>query len=193
MSVSAPSDVPNSLSVRKWFASREETLAVPGRTLDTPSRRAVAAAVVANPYAGRYVENLRPLVLAAPWLAGELARRCLQALGTTGEDVTAYGKGAIVGLDGELEHAAALIHPTFGAPVRAAIGGGAAIIPSTKVVAAAGYRLTMPLTNRHDIWLFDDMDAVAISIDDAPRPDEILVALSYATGGRPGHRIVKES
>lgn len=190
---SSSSDAPVTLSVRKWFTSCDETLEVPGRALETPTRRAVAAAVVRNPFAGRYVENLRPLVLAAPWLSGELARRCLGALGATGDEVTAYGKGAVVGLDGELEHAAALIHPTFGAPVRAAIGGGAAIIPSTKIVAAAGFRLTMPLTNRHDIWVFDDMDAVAVSIDDAPRSDEILVALSYATGGRPAHRIVKES
>lgn len=187
------SSSPVSLAVRKWFISCEEILEVPGRVLETPSRRAVAAAVVRNPYAGRYVDDLRPLVLAAPWLAGELAQRCLGVLGAVADDVTAYGKGAVVGLDGELEHAAALIHPTFGAPVRAAIGGGAAIIPSTKIVAGAGFRLTMPLTNRNDIWVFDDMDAVAVSVDDAPRPDEILVALSYATGGRPGHRIVKES
>ena len=193
MADSSSSDVAVSLSVRKWFVSCEETLDVPGRRLETPSRRAVAAAVVHNPYAGRYVDNLRPLVLAAPWLAGELATRCLQVLGADSSDITSYGKGAVVGLDGELEHAAALIHPTFGAPVRAAIGGGAAIIPSTKIVAGAGFRLTMPLTNRHDIWVFDDMDAVAVSIDDSPRPDEILVALSYASGGRPGHRIVKES
>ncbi|MFN9131588.1 MAG: amino acid synthesis family protein [Phycisphaerales bacterium] len=85
------------------------------------------------------------------------------------------------------------MHPTFGAPVRAAIGGGAAIIPSTKVVAAAGFRLTMPVTNRHDIWVFDDMDSASFAIDDAPRPDEIVVALVYATGGRPGHRITKPS
>lgn len=181
----------SSLVVRKWFASREETSIVLGRTLATPSVRAVAAAVVTNPFAGRYVEDLSPLVNAAPWLSGELAARCLRALGGTVDEITAYGKGAIVGLDGEAEHAAALIHPTFGAPVRAAIGGGAAIIPSTKVVAAAGFRLTMPVTNRHDIWVFDDMDAASFAIDDAPRPDEIVVALCYATGGRPAHRTQK--
>jgi hypothetical protein len=180
-----------SLHVRKWFVSCEETTAVLGHDLDHAPRRAVSAAVVRNPFAGRFVSDLTPLVTAAPWLAGELARRCLGVLGVSAEDVSAYGKGAIVGLDGEAEHAAALIHPTFGAPVRAAIGGGAAIIPSTKVVASAGFRLTMPITNRHDIWVFDDMDAVSVSIDDAPRPDEIVVALAYATGGRAAHRITK--
>lgn len=181
----------SSLLVRKWFASREETVSVLGRTLSAPSVRAVAAAVVVNPFAGRYVDDLSPLIDAAPELSAELARRCLAVLEAQPEAITAYGKGAIVGLDGEAEHAAALIHPTFGAPVRAAIGGGAAIIPSTKVVAAAGFRLTMPVTNRHDIWVFDDMDAASVSIDDAPRPDEIVVALVYATGGRPAHRITK--
>lgn len=191
MTSGSPPNANPTLMVRKWLVTCEETAAIPGRVLDTPSRRAVAAAVVHNEFAGRYQDDLGRLVAAAPWLAGELARRCLAVLAVPADDVTAYGKGAIVGLDGEAEHAAALIHPTFGAPVRAAIGGGAAIIPSTKVVAAAGFRLTLPLTNRHDIWVFDDMDAVTVSIDDAPRPDEIVVALSYATGGRPGHRIVK--
>lgn len=183
----------STLSVRKWFSSREETISVFGRPLPTASVRAVAAAVVINPFAGRHVEDLSPLIAAAPELSAELARRCLAVLAADPEAITAYGKGAIVGLDGEAEHAAALIHPTFGAPVRAAIGGGAAIIPSTKVVAAAGFRLTMPVTNRHDIWVFDDMDAASFAIDDAPRPDEIVVALVYATGGRPGHRITKPS
>jgi hypothetical protein len=181
----------STVSVRKWFSSREETVSIHGRKLPTPSVRAITAAVVSNPFAGRYVEDLNPLIDAAPELAAELARRCLAVLGAPVESVTAYGKGAIVGLDGEAEHAAALIHPTFGAPVRAAIGGGAAIIPSTKVVAAAGFRLTMPVTNRDDIWVFDDMDAASFAIDDAPHPDEIVIALVYATGGRPGHRITK--
>lgn len=181
----------SSLSVRKWFSSREETVSVFGRSLPHPSVRAISAAVVVNPFAGRHVEDLSPLVEAAPELSAELARRCLGVLGAEPEAITAYGKGAIVGLDGEAEHAAALIHPTFGAPVRAAIGGGAAIIPSTKVVAAAGFRLTMPVTNRHDIWVFDDMDAASFSIDDAPRTNEIVVALVYATGGRPAHRVQK--
>ncbi len=189
-----PSD-PSSqrLEVRKWFVSREETTSVLGKELATPSVRAVAAAVVINPFAGRYVEDLSPLIAAAPAISEGLAARCLATLGVPAEAITAYGKGAIVGLDGELEHAAALIHPTFGAPVRAAIGGGAAIIPSTKLIASAGFRLTFPVTNRHDIWVFDDMDAATVAIDDAPHPNEIVIALCYASGGRPGHRITKPS
>lgn len=183
----------HSLRARKWFEARETTTHVRGRECSPPSIKAVSAVVVENPFAGRYEANLDLLVDAAPALSAELARRCLDVLGISAEEVTAYGKGAIVGLNGEIEHAAALIHPTFGAPVRAAIGGGAAIIPSTKVVAAAGFHLTMPVTNRHDIWSFDEMDAMSFSIDDAPHPDEIVIALVYAAGGRPGHRIVKKA
>ncbi|MEY2627140.1 MAG: hypothetical protein RJB08_899 [Actinomycetota bacterium] len=181
------------ISVRKWFTSCETTNHVFGKPCPEPSRRALAAAVINNPFASSYVEDLNPLIDAAPQLSTELAERCLATLGVPGEEVSAYGKGAIVGLNGELEHAAALIHPTFGAPVRAAIGGGAAIIPSTKVIASAGFRLTIPITNRNDIWSFDEMDSASISIDDAPHPDEIVIVLAYATGGRPAHRIVKRA
>ena len=120
-----------------------------------------------------------------------LAEAALAALGGDGGAIAGYGKGAIVGVDGELEHAAALIHPTFGAPVRAAIGGGKAIIPSTKLVGGPGCRIVVPITNRDDIWEFDDMDAAAIQIDDAPRPDEVVVVLALASGGRPLKRIRK--
>ena len=105
--------------------------------------------------------------------------------------MTAYGKGAIVGLDGELEHAAAILHPRFGAPVREVIGGGAAIIPSTKKVGGAGAPITMPITNKDDIWSFDEMDAAEILIPDAPRSDEIVVCVVLAAGGRPHARTTK--
>ena len=98
---------------------------------------------------------------------------------------------SVVGTSGEIEHAAALIHPTFGAPVRAALGKGPAIIPSTKLMGGAGTRITVPLTNCSDIWVFDDMDAIAVQVDDAPRPDEILAVLALGVGGRPLHRIRK--
>jgi hypothetical protein len=117
-------------------------------------------------------------------VAALLTERALAALPGDAA-VTAYGKGAIVGLDGELEHAAAILHPRFGAPVRAAIGGGASIIPSTKKIAAAGAAITMPVTNRDDIWSFDEMDAAEVAIPDAPRADEIVVCVVLAAGGRP--------
>ncbi len=109
------------------------------------------------------------------------------------DEVTAYGKAAIVGTDGELEHAAAIMHPRFGAPVRAAVGHGDDIIPSTKKVAAAGASITMPITNKDDIWSFDEMDAAELSVPDAPRPDEVVVFVALATGGRPHARVRKPS
>jgi len=178
------------VEIRRIVVQLEETLAVVGRSLDRPVRKAVAAAVVHNPCAGRYEADLSELEALGAEVSGLLAERALAALGP-GAVVTAYGKGAIVGLDGELEHAAAVLHPRFGAPVRAAIGGGAAIIPSTKVIASAGTMLAMPITNKDDIWSFDEMDAATIAVPDAPRADEILVCVVLAEGGRPGARTRK--
>jgi hypothetical protein len=177
--------------VRKLVTQVEETRREAGRPVDPPVRKAVAAAVVGNPLAGGYTEDLAPLLALGAEVGALLADAALAALGGDGAAVAGYGKGAIVGVDGELEHAAALIHPTFGAPVRAAIGGGKAIIPSTKLVGGPGCRIVVPITNRDDIWEFDDMDAAAIQIDDAPRPDEVVVVLVLASGGRPLKRVRK--
>jgi hypothetical protein len=175
------------VNVRKVVVQREETL----RDEGVSTVKVVAAAVVTNPHAGAYVEDLAALEAIGAEVAALLAEEALAALGERAGDVSAYGKAAIVGLDGELEHAAALIHPRFGAPVRAAIGGGLAIIPSTKKVDAAGSGITMPLTNKDDIWSFDEMDAAEIAVPGAPRPDEILVCLALAVGGRPHARTKK--
>lgn len=172
------------MDVRKLVVQVEETLAEAGRAVQAPSVKVVAAAVVRNPAAGGYVEDLGELEALGADVASLLAERAVAAL-PSGAAVTAYGKGAIVGLDGEIEHAAAILHPRFGAPVRTAVGGGAAIIPSTKKVAAAGASLAMPVTNKDDIWSFDEMDAAEISIGDAPRADEVVVCLVLAAGGRP--------
>jgi hypothetical protein len=168
----------------------EETYSAAGRTVEPPTRTVVAAAVVHNAVAGRYVDDLEELEALGAEVAALLAGRAVAGLGADAA-VTAYGKGAIVGLDGELEHAAAILHPRFGAPVRAAVGGGAAIIPSTKRVGGAGSSLTMPLTNKDDIWSFDEMDAAEVAIGDAPGPDEIVVCLALAAGGRPHARTRK--
>ena len=180
------------MDVRKVVVRVEETFEEAGLPARRPSVKVVAAAVVRNPHAGAYVEGLTELDALGAEVAGLLVERALAALGP-GVAVTAYGKGAIVGLDGELEHAAAILHPRFGAPVRAAIGGGAAIIPSTKKVAGAGAALTMPVTNKDDIWSFDEMDAAEIAIGDAPMPDEVVVCLVLAVGGRPHARTRKPS
>ena len=178
--------------MRKLVVQVEETLVDAGRPAPRPSVKVVAAAVVSNPHAGAYAEDLTELEALGAEVAGMLVDRAIAALGP-GVAVTAYGKGAIVGLAGELEHAAAILHPRFGAPVRAAIGGGAAIIPSTKKVAGAGATLTMPVTNKDDVWSFDEMDAAEVVIADAPKPDEVVVCLVLAAGGRPHARTRKPS
>jgi hypothetical protein len=178
--------------VRKIVVQVEDTLIDGTLAAAHPARKVVAAAVVHNPLSGGYAEDLSELEALGAEISALLAGRAVEALGPD-MPVSAYGKGAIVGLDGELEHAAAILHPRFGAPIRAAIGGGAAIIPSTKKVAGAGSAITMPLTNRDDIWSFDEMDAAEISIPDAPRPDEVVVCVVLGSGGRPHARTRKPS
>jgi hypothetical protein len=174
---------------RKIVVLIEETRNEAGRDVEPPTRKAVAAAVVDNPLAGRPNEDLAVLEQLGADLGGLLAARAVEALGVEPEGVTAYGKAAIVGTEGELEHAAAILHPRFGAPVRAAVGHGDDIIPSTKKVAAAGASITIPITNKDDIWSFDEMDALELSIADAPRPGEVVVCVALAVGGRPHARV----
>ncbi len=179
------------MQVRKVIIQREETRSEIGRDLVAPTLKVVAAAVIENPLAGGFSEDLSALEALGAEVAALLVEEAVRALGDRAGAVSAYGKAAIVGLDGELEHAAALIHPRFGAPVRAAIGGGTAIIPSTKKVDAAGAVITMPLTNKDDIWSFDEMDTAELSVPGAPRADEILVCLALGVGGRPHARTKK--
>ncbi len=180
------------LDIRKIVVQVEEVHKEMAQSVSPPSRKVTVAAVIKNPFAGKYVDNVEPLYDLGAEISGLLTERGVQALGVEPNDVTSYGKGAIIGLDGEIEHAAALIHPRFGAPVRAAVHEGKDIIPSTKKVAGAGSPLLMPLTNKNSIWEFDDMDASEIVIPDAPKNDEILVAVALGVGGRPNHRTVKD-
>jgi hypothetical protein len=181
------------LNVRKVVSIVETVRIEMGRPVDGLHRKVATAVVFTNPAAGTYVDDLSELVALGAQLGQTLVDEALAALGAPVEEVAAYGKAAVVGTNGEIEHAAALIHPTFGAPIRAALGKGPAIIPSTKLMGGPGTRITVPLTNCSDIWVFDDMDAIAIAIDDAPRPDEIVAVLALGVGGRPIHRIGKPS
>lgn len=181
--------------VRVIVASVQQTLTEAGAIVDPPTTVATAALAVHNPLAGRGrvedLEDLEELGREASALLVERALAALASVGLSAADVRAYGKGAIVGIDGDREHTAAVLHPRFGAPVRAAIGGGADIIPGTKKVAGPGAVITMPIGNKDDRWAFDDMDAVEIGLPDAPRPDEIVIALALSAGGRPNARVRK--
>jgi hypothetical protein len=171
--------------IRKLVVSVEETHREADRAV-TPIRRAIAAAVIANPYAGRWADDLTALVEIGAELGAALTDHALNALGAP---VQGYGKAAIVGEDGELEHAAAILHPKLGAPVRAAIGGGLALIPSAKKRGGMGTAIDIPLGHKDAAYVRSHFDAIECRITDAPRRDEILVALALTDGGRPLPRI----
>ena len=181
--------------IRSVVVTVQETLQESGAPVVPATVKVIAAAVVTNPLAGKpLVADLTELELMSIEVTEVLAKRAVAALGALGlnaADVRGYGKGAIVGTDGELEHTAAVLHPRFGASVRAAIGGGADIIPGTKKVAGPGASITMPIGNKDDRWEFDDMDSAEISIGDAPRANEMVIAIVYSVGGRPHARVTK--
>lgn len=185
------------MRIRSTVTLVQRTHEEAGAPVDPPTTVAVAAVVVANPLAGRgSVADLTELEVLGRDAAEVLVAQALAGLASVGlgpDDVRGYGKGAIVGTDGDREHSAAILHPRFGAPVRAAIGGGADIIPGTKKVAGPGAQITMPIGNKDDRWVFDDMDAADLAIPDAPRADEIVIALVLSTGGRPNARVKKPS
>lgn len=154
-----------------------------------PVTRAAACAVIGNPLAGSPHDDLSELVAYGEQLGDILVREAMAALPGP---PAGYGKGAIVGLDGDIEHAAAVIHPRMGRPMREAIGGGKAIIPSNVKVAAAGTAIDIPLSDRDDVWLFDNIDTITVAVPGAPRPAEIVVVVALSEGGRPRPRIDKD-
>lgn len=179
----------DSPTVRKVVTLLQETLTESGRQVSPPTRKVVVTAVVSNPYAGRYVEDLGELVELGERLGEELARRGLVALQIDGAQVESFGKAAMVGEDGELEHAAAVLHPKLGAGLRRAIGGGKALVPSSKKIGSVGYVLDVPLGHKDAAYVRSHFDAIEVSINDAPRRDEIVVAVALTDSGRPLPRV----
>lgn len=170
------------LHIRKIATWREEILEELGTRPDRPVVRAVALAAIRNPFAGQpSAEDLTAL-----WEAGaQLGDRLMPTLvAMLSGPAVSYGKAAIVGVAGEVEHGGACIHPRLGKPMRAAIGGGQALIGSVVKVAAAGTAIDIPLGHKDDPWSFAHFDAITVAMADAPRPDEILVAMAIADGGR---------
>ena len=176
------------MTMRKILVSKEVVYADGAREARRVVTRVAALAVVGNAYAGRYAEDLSVLYEVGAQAATRLMP---EALALLSGPVVAYGKGAIVGLAGELEHAAAVLHPKMGAPIRAAIGGGEAIIPSTSKVGSAGTAIDVPLGHKDNVWSFDEIDTITVSVPDAPRPDEIVVVIALSDGPRPHARVGK--
>ncbi len=173
--------------VRGWFSVRHEIHHDGGEPSPTPLVKAAVAAVVRNPHAGRHVDDLSPLVDPSPWLGTELGRRAADLLGD--RPVASYGKAGIAGVAGEQEHAVACLTTVFGDALREAVGGGAAWIPSVTKSAAAGTALDVPLAHKDALFVRSHYDTVTMAVPDAPRPDELLLCVGVATGGRVHHRV----
>jgi hypothetical protein len=175
--------------IRKLIVTVEETRQEMGKPVEPPTRKAAAAAVIENPFAGRYVQDLKPLMDIGEELGDLLTRRCVEALGIEGGKAESYGKAAIVGEKGELEHAAAILHPQMGKPVRAVLEKGAALIPSAKKMGGPGTPIDVPLGHKDAAFVRSHFDAIEVRVNDAPRADEILVAIAVTDSGRPLPRV----
>lgn len=178
-----------SANIRKLIVQVDETRIEMGQAVDPPVRKALAMAVIANPCAGRYVENLDELVAIGEELGGLLGRKCVQALGVAPGQAQSYGKAAIVGEAGELEHAAAILHPKLGTPLRQAVEKGAALVPSSKKRGGLGTAIDVPLGHKDAAYVRSHFDAMEARVSDAPRADEIVVAVVVTDGGRPLPRV----
>jgi hypothetical protein len=175
--------------IRKIVTFVEETRREMGKTVEPATRRAAAAAVIENPFAGRYVEDLSELIEIGEELGALLTERAVAALGIPGPSAESYGKAAAVGENGELEHAAAVLHPKLGTPVRRVVGKGAALIPSAKKRGGMGVTLDIPLGHKDAAYVRSHFDGMEIRVSDAPRANEILVAIAVTDSGRPLARV----
>ena len=169
------------VEIRKIITTREAVLSELGVAASRPVVRAVGMAVIRNPFAGGFVDDLQPLFEAGAMLGERLMPEIVKLL--DGPAVS-YGKGALVGVNGEMEHGGACVHPMLGKPMRTAIGGGKAVISSNVKVAAVGASLDVPLGHKDDSWSFPHFDTITVLVADAPHPDEILVVMAIADGGR---------
>ncbi len=177
------------MEIRKYVTTTEVIHMEGGRKVDPPGRKAAAMAVIRNPFAGRYQEDLSELIEAGEKLGDILGKMAVDALGVPPEEVESYGKAAIVGEAGEREHAAAILHPKLGAPFRNAVGGGKAIIPSAKKMGGVGAEIDVPIHYKDAAFVRSHFDAMTVRVDDAPKADEIVVCLAITNRGRSHPRV----
>lgn len=176
-------------SIRRIILQVDETHLEMGRVVTPPTRRSVAAAIITNPFAGRFVDDLSELYEIGEYLGQELGDRAVAALGVAPQRIESYGKAAMVGYDGELEHAAAVLHPQLGKGLRDAVGGGKALVPSSKKYGGPGQTLDVPLGHKDAAYVRSHFDGVEIWLPDAPRPTELVVAVAVTDSGRPHPRV----
>lgn len=175
--------------IRRIVVQIDEVWVENGQSVSPPTRRALAMAVIENPFAGRYVEDLDALMTVGQELGALLGQRCVQALGIKPGEAQSYGKAAIVGEAGELEHAAAILHPKLGAPLRVAVEKGAALVPSSKKRGGLGTAIDVPLGHKDAAFVRSHFDAMEARVADAPRANEIVVAVVVTDSGRPLPRV----
>ena len=175
------------MQLNRIYTFIEETFWEGKRELGTPLKRVAATAVIQNPFAGRFVEDLTELMEIGAKLGEILGQRAVAGL--EGDTPHSYGKAAVVGMAGEREHAAALLHPKLGAPLRQAVAGGQALIPSAKKVGGPGTVIDVPLHYKDAMKVRSHFDAVEVRIPDAPADDEIVVIIAVTNGGRPHARV----
>ncbi|MFA3916976.1 amino acid synthesis family protein [Ruegeria hyattellae] len=175
--------------IRKIAVNVEETHSEAGKTISPPTRKAVAVAVIENPFAGQYVEDLTVLMDTGAELGALLGRKCVEALGISPEQAESYGKSAMVGENGELEHAAALLHPKLGTPLRTEVAKGAALVPSSKKMGSPGQVLDVPLGHKDAAYVRSHFDGIEVRLNDAPRANEVMVAVAVTDSGRPLPRV----
>ena len=175
--------------IRRIVVQIDEVWVENGQPVSPPVRRALAMAVIENPFAGRYVEDLDALMTIGQELGALLGQRCVQALGIKPGEAQSYGKAALVGEAGELEHAAAILHPKLGAPLRVAVEKGAALVPSSKKMGAMGATIDVPLGHKDAAYVRSHFDAIEARVTDAPRANEIVVCVAVTDSGRPNPRV----
>ena len=177
------------MDIRKIATWVEETHSEIGQAISPPTRKAVAVAVIANPFAGQYVADLTPLMDMGADLGELLGRKCVAALAIDPAQAESYGKARTAHAHGELEHAAAILHPKLGAPLRKEVEKGAALVPSSKKMGGPGQVLDVPLGHKDAAYVRSHFDGIEVRLNDSPRANEIMVAVAVTDSGRPLPRV----
>lgn len=177
------------VKIRKIVTFIDEIHSEMGQQISPPTRRAAAVAVIENPYASTYSKDLEALMVIGEELGALLGEKCVAALGISPSEAQSYGKAAMVGENGELEHAAAILHPRLGKPLRAAVAKGAALVASSKKMGSLGQVLDVPLGHKEAAYVRSHFDGMEVRINDAPKANEIMVAVAVTDSGRPLPRV----
>lgn len=179
----------STVKIRKIVTFVDEIHSEMGQAISPPTRRAASVAVIENPYASAYSVDLEELMVIGEELGALLGEKCVAALGIEPNEAQSYGKAAMVGENGELEHAAAILHPRLGKPLRAAVEKGAALVASSKKMGSLGQVLDVPLGHKEAAYVRSHFDGMEVRINDAPKANEIMVAVAVTDSGRPLPRV----